>query len=85
MIAVEFGRFIAASGQLVLGGNILRNNTILANELSVGRDLNNGTVTIRNGGVLNLGSSAAQSVILMAVVILLTMLQFKIAEKKVTY
>jgi sn-glycerol 3-phosphate transport system permease protein len=34
---------------------------------------------------LNLGSSAAQSVILMAVVILLTMLQFKIAEKKVTY
>jgi sn-glycerol 3-phosphate transport system permease protein len=34
---------------------------------------------------LNLGSSAAQSVILMAVVIVLTMLQFKIAEKKVTY
>jgi sn-glycerol 3-phosphate transport system permease protein len=34
---------------------------------------------------LNLGSSAAQSVILMAVVILLTMLQFRIAEKKVTY
>jgi sn-glycerol 3-phosphate transport system permease protein len=34
---------------------------------------------------LNLGSSAAQSVILMAVVILLTMLQFKVAEKKVTY
>jgi sn-glycerol 3-phosphate transport system permease protein len=34
---------------------------------------------------LNLGSSAAQSVILMAVVILLTMLQFKIAEKRVTY
>jgi sn-glycerol 3-phosphate transport system permease protein len=34
---------------------------------------------------LNLGSSAAQSVILMAVVILLTMLQFKIAERKVTY
>jgi sn-glycerol 3-phosphate transport system permease protein len=34
---------------------------------------------------LNLGSSAAQSVILMAVVIALTMLQFKIAEKKVTY
>ena len=34
---------------------------------------------------LNLGSSAAQSVILMAVVILLTMLQFRFAEKKVTY
>lgn len=34
---------------------------------------------------LNLGSSAAQSVILMAVVIGLTMLQFKIAEKRVTY
>jgi sn-glycerol 3-phosphate transport system permease protein len=34
---------------------------------------------------LNLGSSAAQSVILMAVVILLTALQFKFAEKKVTY
>ena len=34
---------------------------------------------------LNLGSSAAQSVILMAVVIGLTMLQFKFAEKRVTY
>lgn len=34
---------------------------------------------------LNLGSSAAQSVILMAVVILLTMLQFRFAERKVTY
>ena len=34
---------------------------------------------------LNLGSSAAQSVILMAVVIVLTALQFKIAERKVTY
>ena len=34
---------------------------------------------------LNLGSSAAQSVILMALVIGLTMLQFKFAEKKVTY
>jgi sn-glycerol 3-phosphate transport system permease protein len=34
---------------------------------------------------LNLGSSAAQSVILMAVVIGLTMLQFRVAEKKVTY
>jgi sn-glycerol 3-phosphate transport system permease protein len=34
---------------------------------------------------LNLGSSAAQSVILMAVVIGLTMLQFHFAEKKVTY
>jgi sn-glycerol 3-phosphate transport system permease protein len=34
---------------------------------------------------LNLGSSAAQSVILMAIVVLLTMLQFKVAEKKVTY
>ena len=34
---------------------------------------------------LNLGSSAAQSVILMAVVIALTMLQFRFAEKKVTY
>jgi sn-glycerol 3-phosphate transport system permease protein len=34
---------------------------------------------------LNLGSSAAQSVILMAVVVLLTMLQFRYAERKVTY
>jgi sn-glycerol 3-phosphate transport system permease protein len=34
---------------------------------------------------LNLGSSAAQSVILMAVVIVLTMLQFRFAEKRVTY
>jgi sn-glycerol 3-phosphate transport system permease protein len=34
---------------------------------------------------LNLGSSAAQSVILMIVVVGLTMLQFKYAEKKVTY
>jgi sn-glycerol 3-phosphate transport system permease protein len=34
---------------------------------------------------LNLGSSGAQSVILMAVVITLTMLQFRFAEKKVTY
>ncbi len=34
---------------------------------------------------LNLGSSGAQSVILMALVIGLTMLQFKYAEKKVTY
>jgi sn-glycerol 3-phosphate transport system permease protein len=34
---------------------------------------------------LNLGSSAAQSVILMAVVIGLTMIQFKYAEKRVTY
>jgi sn-glycerol 3-phosphate transport system permease protein len=34
---------------------------------------------------LNLGSSAAQSVILMAVVIGLTVLQFRFAEKKVTY
>ncbi|HET7341902.1 MAG TPA: ABC transporter permease subunit [Methylomirabilota bacterium] len=34
---------------------------------------------------LNLGSSAAQSVILMAVVVLLTMLQFRFAEKRVTY
>ena len=34
---------------------------------------------------LNLGSSAAQSVILMLVVVGLTMLQFKYAEKKVTY
>lgn len=34
---------------------------------------------------LNLGSSAAQSVILMALVIGLTMLQFRYAEKKVTY
>ena len=34
---------------------------------------------------LNLGSSAAQSVILMAVVIALTALQFKLAERKVTY
>ena len=34
---------------------------------------------------LNLGSSAAQSVILMAIVIGLTMLQFRFAEKKVTY
>ena len=34
---------------------------------------------------LNLGSSAAQSVILMALVIVLTALQFRFAEKKVTY
>jgi sn-glycerol 3-phosphate transport system permease protein len=34
---------------------------------------------------LNLGSSAAQSVILMAVVIALTALQFRFVEKKVTY
>lgn len=34
---------------------------------------------------LNLGSSAAQSVILMAIVIGITTLQFKFAEKKVTY
>jgi sn-glycerol 3-phosphate transport system permease protein len=34
---------------------------------------------------LNLGSSAAQSVVLMAVVIVLTMLQFRFAEKRVTY
>jgi sn-glycerol 3-phosphate transport system permease protein len=34
---------------------------------------------------LNLGSSAAQSVLLMAVVIGLTMLQFRYAEKRVTY
>ena len=34
---------------------------------------------------LNLGSSGAQSVILMAMVIALTVLQFRIAEKKVTY
>ena len=34
---------------------------------------------------LNLGSSAAQSVILMVVVVGLTMLQFRYAEKKVTY
>ena len=34
---------------------------------------------------LNLGSSAAQSVILMAVVVGLTMLQFKFVEKRVTY
>jgi sn-glycerol 3-phosphate transport system permease protein len=34
---------------------------------------------------LNLGSSAAQSVILMAVVIGLTVLQFRFAEKRVTY
>lgn len=34
---------------------------------------------------LNLGSSAAQSVILMALVITLTVLQFRFLEKKVTY
>lgn len=34
---------------------------------------------------LNLGSSGAQSVILMAIVIGLTVLQFRFAEKKVTY
>ena len=34
---------------------------------------------------LNLGSSAAQSVLLMAIVIGLTMLQVRVAEKKVTY
>jgi sn-glycerol 3-phosphate transport system permease protein len=34
---------------------------------------------------LNLGSSAAQSVLLMAVVIGMTLIQFRFAEKKVTY
>jgi len=34
---------------------------------------------------LNLGSSGAQSVILMAIVIVLTVLQFRVAERKVTY
>ena len=34
---------------------------------------------------LNLGSSGAQSVILMVIVIGLTVLQFRVAEKKVTY
>jgi sn-glycerol 3-phosphate transport system permease protein len=34
---------------------------------------------------LNLGSSGAQSVILMVIVIVLTMLQFRYAERKVTY
>ena len=34
---------------------------------------------------LNLGSSGAQSVILMALVIGLTVLQFRFAERKVTY
>lgn len=34
---------------------------------------------------LNLGSSGAQSVILMAIVIFLTVLQFRFAEKRVTY
>jgi sn-glycerol 3-phosphate transport system permease protein len=34
---------------------------------------------------LNLGSSGAQSVILMAIVMALTVLQFRVAEKKVTY
>lgn len=34
---------------------------------------------------LNLGSSAAQSVILMAVVVMLTLLQFRYVERKVTY
>ena len=34
---------------------------------------------------LNLGSSAAQSVLLMALVIVLTAMQFRFAEKKVTY
>lgn len=34
---------------------------------------------------LNLGSSSAQSVILMAVVIVLTLIQFRYVEKKVTY
>jgi sn-glycerol 3-phosphate transport system permease protein len=34
---------------------------------------------------LNLGSSGAQSVILMVIVISLTVLQFRVAEKKVTY
>jgi sn-glycerol 3-phosphate transport system permease protein len=34
---------------------------------------------------LNLGSSAAQSVLLMGIVIGMTMLQFRFAEKKVTY
>ena len=34
---------------------------------------------------LNLGSSSAQSVILMAVVVVLTLIQFRYVEKKVTY
>jgi sn-glycerol 3-phosphate transport system permease protein len=34
---------------------------------------------------LNLGSSAAQSVILMVLVITLTALQFRFVEKRVTY
>jgi sn-glycerol 3-phosphate transport system permease protein len=34
---------------------------------------------------LNLGASAAQSVILMALVMVLTAIQFRFAEKKVTY
>jgi len=34
---------------------------------------------------LNLGSSAAQSVLLMVVVITLTALQFRFVEKRVTY
>jgi sn-glycerol 3-phosphate transport system permease protein len=34
---------------------------------------------------LNLGSSAAQSVILMALVIGLTAIQFRFVEKRVTY
>ncbi|TAG83997.1 MAG: glycerol-3-phosphate transporter permease, partial [Burkholderiales bacterium] len=34
---------------------------------------------------LNLGSSAAQSVILMAIVIVLTAIQFRYVEKKVHY
>ncbi len=34
---------------------------------------------------LNLGSSAAQSVVLMVVVIVLTALQFRFVEKRVTY
>jgi sn-glycerol 3-phosphate transport system permease protein len=34
---------------------------------------------------LNLGSSAAQSVVLMTLIILITVLQFKYVERKVQY
>jgi len=34
---------------------------------------------------LNLGSSAAQSVVLMALIVIITVLQFKYVERKVQY
>jgi sn-glycerol 3-phosphate transport system permease protein len=58
---------------------VTRGGPGLATEIMVYKLWNDGFIG------LNLGSSAAQSVILMIVVIGLTMLQFRYAEKKVTY